>query len=90
MKIPDYIAIGILAADRWREAIGRSIGLREAECPEVSRIAVRGEVARIVGCRDLIHSRDQRGAAPRRQPPEPHNHAHKMRRESQQFRLIRK
>ena len=48
---------------------------------EVSRIAARGEVARIAGYRDLIRSRDQQGAARRRQSPEPHNLAHKMKRE---------
>ena len=70
------------------------MGQREAahiaECRELSRIAARGEVARIVGCRDLIRSRDQEGAARRRQPPDPDNLAHKMRRESQLTRQIRK
>jgi len=56
---------------------------------EVSRIAARGEVARIAGYRDLIRSRDQQGAARRRQSPEPHNLAHKMKRDSQPFRQIR-
>jgi hypothetical protein len=58
--------------------------------PEVSRTAAREEVARIAGYRDLIRSRDRQGAARRRQPPEPHNLAHKMRRESPPFRQIRK
>jgi hypothetical protein len=54
---------------------------------EVSRIAARAEVRRIAGYRDLIRTRDQQGAAQRRQsPPEPHNLAHKMRQESQPFR----
>jgi hypothetical protein len=57
---------------------------------EVNRIAVRAEVARIAGYRDLIRSRDQHGAAQRSQLPEPHNLARKMRRESQAFRQIRK
>ena len=35
------------------------------------RIAVRAEVARIVGCRDLIRSLDQEGA--RRRDPEAYN-----------------
>jgi hypothetical protein len=60
-------------------------------CREVSRIAVWEAVVRIAGCRGLIRSRDQQGAVTRRrQPPEPHNHAHKMRRESQPFRQMRK
>jgi hypothetical protein len=63
---------------------------RIAACREVSRIAARVEAAGIAGCLNLIRSRDQQGAARRRQPPEPHNHAHKMRRESQPFREIRK
>jgi hypothetical protein len=58
--------------------------------PEVSRTAAREEVVGIAGYRDLIRSRDRQGAALRRQPPEPHNLAHKMRRESQPFRQIRK
>jgi hypothetical protein len=62
---------------------------RIAGCREVSRIAARGEVARIAGCRDLIRRLDQQGAA-RHRPPEPHNHAHKMRREPQSFRQKRK
>jgi hypothetical protein len=53
-------------------------------------MAARREVARIAGCRDLIRSPDQQMAAGRRQPQEPHNLAHKMRRESQPFRQIRK
>jgi hypothetical protein len=57
---------------------------------EVSCIAARAEVARIAGYRDLIRSRDHQGAARRRQPPEPHNLAHKMRRESRSFRQVGK
>jgi hypothetical protein len=53
------------------------------KCREASRIAVRGEVGRIVGRRDLIR-KDQEGAT------EPDNLAHKMRRESQLLRQIRK
>ena len=55
---------------------------------EVSRTAARGEVARMAGYLDLIRSLGQ-GAA-RRRPREPHNLAHKMKRESQLFRQIRK
>jgi hypothetical protein len=55
---------------------------------EVGRTAARAEAARIAGWRDLV--RDQQVAARHRQPPEPHNHARKMRRESQPFRQIRK
>ena len=76
------------------------MGQREAghigKCREASRFAVRREVGRIVGCRDLIR-REQEGVAPRRQAPDPrrqapdpHNHAHKMRGESQLLRQIRK
>jgi hypothetical protein len=57
---------------------------------EVSRTAAREEVARIAGYRDLIRSRDRQGAARRRQPPAPHNLAHKMRREPRPFRQVRK
>jgi hypothetical protein len=53
---------------------------------EVNCIAARGEVARIAGYRGLTRSWDQEGAAQRRQRPEPHNLAHKMKRESQPFR----
>ena len=58
------------------------------ECREARRIAAGEEADRIVGCRDLIRSRDQEGAARRRQPPDPDNLAHKMRRESQLTRQI--
>ena len=57
---------------------------------EVAHMGTSREVARIAGCRDLIRSRDHQAAAGRRQPPEPHNLAHKMRRELQAFRQIRK
>ena len=60
------------------------------ECREACRIAVRGEVGRIVGCRDRIRSRDQEAVARRRQPPVADNLAHKMRRKSQLLRQIRK
>ena len=57
---------------------------------EVSCIAARAQAVRIAGYRDLIRSRDRQGAAQCRQPPEPHNLAHKMRRKSQPFQQIRK
>ncbi len=72
-----------------RKAARRNVA-RIAACREVSRIAARGEVAGIAGCRGLIRRPDQQGAARRRQPPEPHNHAHKRKRELQPFRQIRK
>jgi hypothetical protein len=78
------------AAEMPRMAAASREVARIGACREVARIAARGEVARIAGCRDLIRRLDQRGAARRRQPPEPHNHAHKMRREPQPFRQIRK
>jgi hypothetical protein len=66
------------------------MGQREAthigECRGARRIAVGEEVDRIAGCQDLIRSRDLEWAARRRQPPEPDNLAHKMRRESQLLR----
>lgn len=57
---------------------------------EVVRMAARREVVRIAGCPDLIRSRDQQTAADRTQPQEPHNLAHKTRRESRPFRQRRK
>jgi hypothetical protein len=78
--------------DRWEVGymgVSREMP-RRGTGREVSRIAARVEVARIAGYRDLIRSPDQQGAARRRQPPEPHNLAHKMRRESQPFRQLRK
>jgi hypothetical protein len=74
-----------------RKANDRNIGHREARsCREVSRTAVPGEADRIAGRQDPIRSRDQQVAARRRQPPEPHNHAHKTRRESRPLREMRK
>ncbi len=63
---------------------------RKAARGELSRIEAREEVAGIAGCRDLIRRPDQQGEARRRQPLEPHNHAHKMRREPQPFQQLRK
>jgi hypothetical protein len=57
---------------------------------EAVHMAPRREVARIVGCRDPIRSRDRQMAAGHRRRQEPHNLARKMRRESQPFRQIRK
>ncbi len=70
-----------------RKAARRNVARIEA-C-RVSRIAARAEVAGTAGCRDLIRRPDQQGAEARRQPPEPHNHGHKMKREPQPFRQIR-
>ncbi len=70
--------------------IGRREMARTGMSREVVRMAACREVAGIAGCRDLIRNRDQRTAAGRRQPQEPHNLAHQMRRESQPFRQIRK
>jgi hypothetical protein len=68
-----------------RRGAGREMPRRGTR-PKGSRIAARAEAARIAGYRNLIRSRDQQGAAKRRQLPEPHNLAHKMTRESQPFR----
>jgi len=57
---------------------------------EVARMGTSREVAHMALSRDLIRSRHQQVVAGRRQPPEPHSLAHKMRRESQPSRLIRK
>jgi hypothetical protein len=58
---------------------------------KVSHIGARAEATRIAEYRVLIRSLDQQGAALlRTQLPEPHNLAHKMTRESQPLRQIRK
>jgi hypothetical protein len=57
---------------------------------EVARMGTSREVAHMAASRDLIRSRHQQVVAGRRQPPEPHSLAHKMRRESQPSRIIRK
>jgi hypothetical protein len=64
--------------------------LRRGTRRKASRIAARAEVTRIAGYRVLIRTPDQEGAAPRRQLPDPHNLAHKMRGESQPLRQIRR
>jgi hypothetical protein len=48
---------------------------------EVARMGTSRDVAHMAASRDLIRSR-------RRQPPEPHTLAHKMRRESRQIRRM--
>ena len=68
----------------WREVA------RMGTSREVARMGTSREVARMAASRDLIRSRHQQVVAGRRQPPEPHNLAHKMRRESQPRRQIRK
>jgi hypothetical protein len=50
-----------------------------ATCREVVRMGTIREVAHMAAGRDLIRSRRQQAVAGRRQPPEPHNLAHKMR-----------
>jgi hypothetical protein len=57
---------------------------------EAVRMAPRREVARIVGCRDPVRSRDRQTTAGHRRRQEPRNLARKRRRESQPFRQIRK
>ena len=69
---------------RRREAV--RMGTRR----EVARMGTRREAAHMAVSPELIRSRRQRAVAGRIQPPEPHNLAHKMRRESQPFRQTRK
>src|SRR5215472_5973477 len=57
---------------------------------EAVRMGTRREAAHMAVSPELIRSRRQRAVAGRIQPPEPHNLAHKMRRESQPFRQTRK
>ena len=57
---------------------------------EAARMGRSREAARMAAGRDLVRSRRQPAVARRRQPPEPHNLAHKMRRQSRPFRQIRK
>jgi len=52
---------------------------RMAICREVVRMGTSQEVAHMAATRGLIRSRHQQAVAGRRQPPEPHNLAHKMR-----------
>ena len=78
----------------------QEVGRKEAASPEmprrgtrqkVSRIGARAGATRIAEYRALIRSLDQQGAALlSTQPPEPHNLAHKMTRESRPVRQIRK
>ena len=56
---------------------------------EVLRIG-RREVAHMAASSDPIRSRHQQAVAGRRQPPEPHNLAHKMKRAWRRSRQIRK
>ena len=64
--------------------------LRRGTRRKASRIAARAEVTRIAGYRVLIRTPDHEGAPPRRQLPDPHNLAHKMREDSQPLRQIRR
>ncbi len=57
---------------------------------EVAHMGVSREMFRMAARREAARSRDQQAAAGRRQPPEQHNLAHKMKQESRQFRRIRK
>jgi hypothetical protein len=70
------------------------IGCREAfriGRREVAHIGMsRGEMFRMEGPQGVARSRDQQTAAGRRQRPEQHNLAHKMKRQSQPFRQIHK
>jgi hypothetical protein len=68
----------------WREVARMGTSREEA------RMGTSRELVRMAASRDLIRSRHQQVVAGRRQPPEPHSLAHKMRRESQPPRQIRK
>jgi hypothetical protein len=57
---------------------------------EAARMGTSREAAHMAAGRDLVRSGRQPAVARHRQPPEPHNLAHKMRPESQPFRQIRK
>src|SRR5215467_3268649 len=59
-------------------------------CRDAAHMGTSREAARMGVSPELIRSRRQRAVAGRIQPPEPHNLAHKMRRESQPFRQTRK
>ena len=63
---------------------------RMAARREVVRMGTRREVARMAASWDLIRSRHQQAVAGRRQSPEPHNLAHKMKREWRPSRQIGK
>ena len=53
---------------------------------EVARMGKSLEIAHMVAAADLIRSRHHQAVAGRRQRPEPHNLAHKMKRELQRQR----
>ena len=57
---------------------------------EVARMGTSREIAHMAARRDPIRSRHQRVVVGRRRPPEPQSLAHKMRRESQPSRQIRR
>jgi len=82
---------GRMVASRALSHMGPGVEMpRMAARREVGRIAARAAPAGIAGCRDLIRSQDQQGAARRSLPPGPHNLAHKKRRVSRPFRRVRK
>jgi hypothetical protein len=55
---------------------------------EVAHMGMSREMFRMAARREVARIRNQHAGG--RQPPEQHNLAHKMKRESQQFRQIRK
>jgi len=67
-----------MAAHRQVARMGRSL--------EVARMGMSLEIAHMVVAADLIRSRHHQAVAGRRQRPEPHNLAHKMKRELQRQR----
>ena len=67
-----------MAAHQQVARMGRSL--------EVARMGKSLEIAHMVAAADLIRSRHHQAVAGRRQRPEPHNLAHKMKRELQRQR----
>jgi len=57
---------------------------------EATRMGTSQEAGHMAASWEPVRSRPRRVVAGHRQPREPHNLAHKMRRESQPFRQMRK
>ena len=57
---------------------------------KATRMSTSWEAGHMAASREPVRSRHRRVVAGHRQPREPHNLAHRMRRESQPFRQIRK
>jgi hypothetical protein len=68
--------------------MGTSQEVARMEAREAARMGTSREVPHMAAGLDLIRSRRQQAVAEHRQPPEPHNLAHKMKRESRPCRQI--